>query len=71
MGRGSESIVYEGTEIRTGKKVAVKVLVAHYTDNEIRILKRLGSCENILQMLDYWMHKGKMYIVLELCDGNL
>ncbi len=78
LGIGGMGEVYEGTHLRTQRKVAVKMLHAHLvTDGsvlarfrrEAEITAKLGS-EHIVGVIDVDEDEGQPFLVLELVEGE-
>jgi serine/threonine protein kinase len=79
IGEGGMGAVYEGENVRIGKRVAIKVLHAGYTENkevlqrferEAQAAGRIGN-EHILEVFDLGsFSNGDHYIVMELLDGE-
>jgi casein kinase II subunit alpha len=56
LGRGKYSEVYLGMDTRTDKKVVIKILKPVRNSKilrEIKILKELRGCQNIIEMVEY------------------
>src|SRR5579883_3042065 len=74
IGKGSDSIVFEGINLITKEPVAIKEIIIkdnnENINNEIKIIKKLKH-KNILSFVDIIFHKNKVYIISELCDYPL
>jgi calcium/calmodulin-dependent protein kinase I len=75
IGRGAFSIVKEGVNKATGKKVAIKSIRTRYIKNkllirEIDIMKKVGNHPNILKLHEVFETKNFLYLVLELVTGG-
>ena len=78
IGRGGQGVVYRGTDRRTGRAVAVKVLPGgHFADprarsrfnREVRILARL-KCPNVVATVGHGRTAdGSLFLVMPLVDG--
>ena len=77
IGRGAMGTVYRGSDIRTHRAVAIKVLHPHLCDEptmlarfrrEARVAARL-SHENVVTVLDVGAHHDMQVMVLELAPG--
>ena len=71
FGKGAFGCVYGGTNKRTGQKVAIKVV--EYTPNslvEVRIGSHVGSSPYTCGIIAYSLYYGKLYIVMDLIDGD-
>jgi len=77
LGRGTFSIVKEGTNRKTGEKVAVKFIDKKYVDKEdllllsreIEIMKRVKH-ENILALREIFETTNQLSLVMELVNGG-
>lgn len=75
IGKGAFSIVREGVNKTTGKKVAIKSIRAKFIKNkllmrEIEIMKKVGNHPNILKLFEVFETKQYLYLVLELVTGG-
>jgi len=75
IGRGAFSIVREGVNKTTGKKVAIKSIRTRFIKNkllirEIDIMKKVGNHTNILKLFEVFETKNFLYLVLELVTGG-
>lgn len=78
LGQGGMATVYRATDIRLGRPVAVKLLHAHYA-NDDEFLQRfeheaqsaagLSAHPNIVDVYDVGQQDGVPYIVMELVEG--
>lgn len=78
LGQGGMATVYRATDIRLGRPVAVKLLHAHYA-NDDEFLQRfeheaqsaagLSAHPNIVDVYDVGQQDGVPYIVMELIEG--
>lgn len=78
LGKGGMGVVFAARDVMLGRKVALKFVRLERADDE-SYSKRLrheaqvaGSLlhENVAQILDYGMDRGRSYVVLEFIDGN-
>lgn len=77
IGRGGFSVVQEGTEKSTGRKVAIKIIDKKKQDvdqlklleREIDIMKKL-SHPNIVQLYEVFYTSTNIYLVLEFVSGG-
>ena len=81
LGEGSFGKVYEGTDMNTKLKVAIKMIDSNLFQNdkylqksliaEIEILKRFNH-KNIVKFIDIVQTDEALYIITEFCiDGDL
>lgn len=78
LGEGGLAAVYAATHVRTGGRVAIKLLHAHLAgDADVCArLAREGYAANAIQhpgavrVLGDGIHEGRAYLVLELVDGE-
>ena len=78
LGRGGMGSVFAGEHVKTGEKVAVKLIAAHVADDmkfrrrfdaEIETLKRLRH-ENIVGLIGYGEQDGQLFYSMELVEGE-
>ncbi|MFA5624721.1 MAG: serine/threonine-protein kinase [Bradymonadales bacterium] len=82
VGRGGCAVVYEGRQISTGRKVALKVLsilaslppsemqtLIKRFSREARLIQRLDS-PHIVDCLDFGSYEGRPCMVLEFVEGQ-
>ena len=74
IGYGTTAVVFEGTSLKTGKEVAVKIMLKEDIDidlvqQEINILRTLNH-PNIIKLYDIFETPNEMYIVMNLCKGQ-
>ena len=73
IGFGSFSIIYKGYSHKDKKSVAIKqitkIIDKKYFDNEIELMKKLNN-SNILKFYSAIKKDGKIFIVLEYCNGG-
>lgn len=77
IGEGGMSVVYEGTDIRSGATVALKVLKGDYTNDEKRVEKlrkealslRALRHPNIVKVYGIGHKSGMHYIAMEKIEG--
>ena len=78
LGAGAMGAVYRGTYAKTGKKVAVKVMLPGAAENEqaqrrfereAAILKQLGH-RNIVKFYGAGVHQGMRYYAMEYVEGE-
>ena len=80
LGSGSFAVVRKCEERATGKMCACKiiskyrrgkeVIEAEYLNDEVRILRRCGSHEHVLEIYDVYETLSSVYLVLELATGG-
>jgi hypothetical protein len=75
LGQGGMGIVYLARDVLLGRRVAIKVLVAHsptLTRDFLREARATASCEhdNIVVIHEADEHEGTPYMVLEHLDGS-
>ena len=71
---GQDRKVYEGLSIKDKKLVAIKKLIKYNEeefDNEKNILIRMNNCEFSVRYIESFEENNNMFIVTELCDGDL
>ncbi|MBN1588183.1 MAG: serine/threonine protein kinase [Pirellulales bacterium] len=77
LGRGGMGSVYEGVNEETGEKVAVKVLIASFSDehdfrqrfaSEIETLRRLRH-PHIVRLFGFGQQDDRLFYAMELVDG--
>jgi len=77
IGRGGMGVVYEATDQRLGRRVAIKLLAAppeteeqaRRFDREARAAASLTS-DHVVRVLEVGTHDGVPYIVMELLEGR-
>ncbi len=78
LGRGAMGEVYEGEDVRLGRRVAIKVLPADVSrqpdsverfQREARIISSLNH-PNICTLFDIGEHDGRQFMVMELLEGQ-
>lgn len=70
LGEGSYGRVYLVREKKTKSLLALKVVESNpYVDREIEIQYRLCH-DNIVRFYDFFKEKGKVYLMLEYCEGG-
>ena len=78
LGRGGMGSVFAGEHVKTGEKVAVKLIAAHVADDmkfrrrfdaEIETLKRLRH-DNIVGLIGYGEQDGQLFYSMELVEGE-
>lgn len=68
---GTQGEVYEATDLRTGRKVALKLLHGgRWSDTEIKACARLDH-PNIVPIYEIGTHEGWHYIAMKLMKGSL
>ena len=80
IGEGTFGIIYKGQNRITKEFVAIKEAFNYEmegynwieeTEKEIQLQKIFNYCENSLKISDTFIEDNTMYIVVELCDGDL
>ena len=77
IGRGSFSKVYEGIDLQTDLRVAIKRIqlrsmsdkIRMHLDDEIKILRSIDH-PNIVKTYDVDMDDDAVYIIMEYCTGG-
>jgi serine/threonine protein kinase len=78
LGRGGMGVVYEGIDVETGQKAAVKVLSAalceeqdfrNRFEGEIEALRKLKH-PNIVRLFGFGHHEDQLFYAMELVDGE-
>ena len=78
LGRGGMSVLYRATDIRLGRKVALKVMGEHITgDSEFRErfvdeARNTSAIDhaNVVPLYDFGEVDGMLYIAMRLVDGS-
>eukprot|EP00755_Sulcionema_specki_P012317 Sspe_Gene.51101::Locus_28393_Transcript_1_1_Confidence_1.000_Length_1214::g.51101::m.51101/K02206/CDK2; cyclin-dependent kinase 2 len=78
LGEGTYGVVYKGTDLSTGKAIAMKKIRLETEDEgvpstalrEISILKELHH-PNIVRLIDVISLPNKLHLVFEFCDSDL
>lgn len=77
LGRGGMGVVYEGVDVETGQRAALKVLSAALSEEqdfrnrfeaEIETLRRLKH-PNIVRLFGFGQQEGLLFYAMELVDG--
>lgn len=77
LGRGGMGVVYEGVDVETGQRAALKVLSADLNEEEgfrqrfeveIETLRRLKH-PNIVRLFGFGQQEGILFYAMELVDG--
>ncbi|GLZ41538.1 serine/threonine-protein kinase [Actinokineospora sp. NBRC 105648] len=78
LGRGGMSVMYKATDIRLGRKVALKVIAEHLTEDpefrerfvdEARNTSAIDHA-NVVPLYDFGEVDGLLYIAMRLVDGS-
>jgi serine/threonine protein kinase len=78
LGRGGMSVMYRATDIRLGRKVALKVIAEHLTEDpefrerfvdEARNTSAIDHA-NVVPLYDFGEVDGLLYIAMRLVDGS-
>lgn len=73
IGYGSFSVVFKGYRYKDSKPIAVKLITKiidkKYFENEVRIMQQIDH-PNILDLYKVIKKDGKVYLILEYCDGG-
>jgi serine/threonine protein kinase/formylglycine-generating enzyme required for sulfatase activity len=78
LGRGGMGVVYKADQATLGRTVAIKALSKQLAENdqflarfqqEARIVAKMGSHDNIVQVFDVEEHEGDYYIIMEFVEG--
>ncbi len=78
LGKGGMSVLYRATDVRLGRKVALKVMGEHITgDTEFRErfvdeARNTSAIDhaNIVPLYDFGEAEGKLYIAMRLVEGS-
>ncbi|KAL0090341.1 kinase-like domain-containing protein [Phycomyces blakesleeanus] len=78
VGEGTYAVVYRGTQLSTGRKVAIKkIKMGQFKDGldltairEVRYLQELRH-SNVIELVDVFSHKTNLNLVLEYLDSDL
>ena len=75
LGQGAFGIVYKATKKMTRETVAIKLLQnlpknRKYSERELEIINRALDHENIVSIPGYFSLLGRIYIVMEFCEGG-
>ncbi|KAJ0402358.1 hypothetical protein P43SY_004591 [Pythium insidiosum] len=73
IGRGTYGTVYEGVELATKRRIAIKKVVgkAEAGEAEAALLRRCQGAHHVIQLLDVVNQNGKIYLILEYMDSDL
>ena len=78
LGKGGMSVMYRATDIRLGRKVALKVIAEHLTEDpefrerfvdEARNTSAIDHA-NVVPLYDFGEVDGLLYIAMRLVDGS-
>lgn len=78
IGRGGVGLVYLATDKQESRRVVVKVLAPHWTDDEDAVARfdrealRMAKLDhpNVVKMYDHGHHRDQAFIVMEFLDGE-
>ena len=76
VGKGTNSVVYQGKKMNTSENVCIKqitiktTMAEKFARSEIELLKRVNH-QNVLKYVAHFERGIYLYIVTELCDSNL
>ncbi|KAJ3085482.1 TFIIH complex serine/threonine-protein kinase subunit kin28 [Quaeritorhiza haematococci] len=78
VGEGTYAVVYLGTQLDTGRKIAIKkIKIGQFKDGldmsairEVKFLQELKH-PNIIELIDVFAHKTNLNLVLEFLDADL
>ena len=72
LGEGGGGAVYKATEKKNGNIYAIKrIKIEDLNEEEIKNMKLLNECENSIKLYGYFNDGNLIYLIMELCDGNL
>ena len=72
LGRGGFGDVYKAIEKNTGKVYAIKTILNNkYNDEEINNMLNMNKCENSIHYYGFFIKENLIYLIMELCNGNL
>lgn len=81
LGEGHHGHVLHGVHKKTGKEVAIKVIVLPFGDTtssteraairEVTTLRQFYHNRNVVQFIDCYVDLVAVYVVMELCEGSL
>jgi len=78
LGKGGMSVMYRATDVRLGRKVALKVIAEHLTEDpefrerfvdEARNTSAIDHA-NVVPLYDFGEVDGLLYIAMRLVDGS-
>mgnify|MGYP000870113638 FL=1 len=76
LGRGTNSIAFEGRKISSGEKICIKQIsiksptIHKMVQTEIDILKQISHL-NVVKYISHFERGSSIFIVTELCEMNL
>ena len=78
IGRGGVGLVYLARDTKENRRVVVKVLAPHWTDDDDAVARfdrealRMAKLDhpNVVKMYDHGHHGDQAYIVMEFLDGE-
>jgi serine/threonine protein kinase len=78
IGRGGVGLVYLARDVKENRRVVVKVLAPHWTDDDDAVARfdrealRMAKLDhpNVVKMYDHGHHRDQAYIVMEFLDGE-
>ncbi|KAJ2935986.1 hypothetical protein H1R20_g1107, partial [Candolleomyces eurysporus] len=78
IGQGTYAVVYQGREVGTGKKIAIKkIKIGGMRDGldmsairEVKYLREIKR-QNVIELIDVFSHKTNLNLVLEVLDSDL
>jgi len=78
LGRGGMSVLYKGTDVRLGRKVALKVIAEHLTEDPEFRERFVDEARNtsaidhshVVPLYDFGEVDGLLYIAMRLVDGS-
>ncbi|GLD96964.1 hypothetical protein PINS_up005647 [Pythium insidiosum] len=73
IGRGTYGTVYEGVELATKRRIAIKKVIgkAEAGEAEAALLRLCHGACHVIQLLDVVRQNGKIYLILEFMDSDL
>ena len=79
LGKGAFGFVFRGIDLQTNEEIAIKFLQIDMLQDEYlkKALQRelqiqkLCECKYSTRLIDNFVHENFIYLILELCDGDL
>ena len=72
LGKGGFGEIYKAINKNNGETYAIKrINFEDFNEEEIQNMKILNECENSIKLYGYFKDENLIYLIMELCDGNL